>query len=112
MSCLVFAITLAASPLAALGDYIYGGDTYFNKSDFVRHVVRIMVPYWYVKTKMKDRSIRSFCYFDPKVENSIGCSGDLEAMPVKTTTKARTQRKIVVNGTVVQNAFSSGRTGN
>ncbi len=72
--CLIFAITLVASPLVALGDQTYGDDTYFNKSDFVRHVVRTMVPYWYVKKKMLDRSIRSFCYFDPKVENSIGCS--------------------------------------
>ncbi len=74
MSCLVFSITLAASPLVALGDHTYGGDTYFNESDFVNRVVRTMVPHWYVKNKMKSRSIRSFCYFDPKVENSIGCS--------------------------------------
>lgn len=74
MSCLILAIALLASPLVALGDHTYGGDTYFNKSNFVRHVAGAMTPYWYVKKTMKDRSIRSFCYIDPKVENSVGCS--------------------------------------
>ena len=74
MSCLIFAMTVVASPLVALGDHTYGGDTYFNKSQFVNRAVAGMVPYWYVKKKMKDRSVRSFCYIDPKVEKSIGCA--------------------------------------
>ena len=82
ISCLILAITLVASPLVALGDHDslvslgdhdYGGDSYFNKGHFVYKVVEGMVPYWYVKNKMKERSVRSYCYFDSKVEKSISC---------------------------------------
>ncbi len=80
---LILAITLMASPLVAMGnhwwdsrgDHSYIGDTYFNKSGFVYSVVQnAMAPYWYFKNKRKNRSIRSFCYFDPNVEKTIGCS--------------------------------------